>query len=187
MQRELLIGSCGWKWRDEGVFVTSKGTGVEGLERIETDTTDRQLDRRSLVKTAVAGATAVGLAALAPSDTSATARAFVPNNFHAVIHVTNPDGMPYAFSALQTIADHYDKATGRLIIDGTAVAMLATEDGLASLETAEKAGAEIVAARDALQINGIDPDSLPDFIDADDPGIIAVVDAQVKGFHYYKL
>ena len=141
-----------------------------------------RVNRRMLVKTAAAGVAASGLI-VAPS----AAAAFVPNNFHALIHVTNADGMQYAFSALQTIAEHYDKATGRLIIDGSAVAMLATDDGLKSLEAADKAGADILAARDALQINGIDPDSLPDFIDAKETGIIAVIDAQIKGFHYYKL
>lgn len=149
----------------------------------EFDSSETRVSRRTLVKTAAFGLTASGLA----GTTSEPAEAFVPNNFHALIHVTHPDSMPYAYSALQTIAEHYEKATGRLVIDGSAVTILTASDDLDRLEAASKAGSEIIVAHDALEINGIDSDSLPDFIQTDDTGLIAVVDAQVKGFHYYKL
>ena len=111
----------------------------------------------------------------------------MPNNFRAVVHITRQEDFTYAFSSLDTIAQHYKKATGRLIIDGDAVKGLTDDDILAQLKSADDAGAEIVAANDALSVNGIDPDSLPDYVNTDNPGVIAVVDAQVKGYHYYKL
>jgi intracellular sulfur oxidation DsrE/DsrF family protein len=73
------------------------------------------------------------------------------------------------------------------VIDGDAVKALTDDDILGQIKSANDAGAEIVAANDALSINGIDSDSLPDYIDTGNPGIIAVVDAQTKGFQYYKL
>lgn len=145
-----------------------------------------RLDRRTLIKVAAGGVAATGLLAMAPEPSGAEPAALVPNNFRAAIHVTDEDSLQYAYSALETIAEHYKKADGQLIIDGSAVKVLATDDGLNNLKSAHDAGAEIVAANDALVIHGIDPKSLPDFINVDNPGVIAVIDAQVKGFHYYK-
>jgi intracellular sulfur oxidation DsrE/DsrF family protein len=139
------------------------------------------------VKLAAGGAISGGLAAALPARPASVDAAFVPNNFRAVVHVTSEDGMQYAFAALETITENYDKATARLVIDGSAVKLLTTDDGLNSIKAAHDAGAEIVVANDALAINGIDPSTLPDYIDKDNPGVIAVVDSQVKGFHYYKV
>jgi intracellular sulfur oxidation DsrE/DsrF family protein len=145
------------------------------------------LDRRSLIKLAGAGVAAATLLGASPNSMNEVSAAFVPNNFRACIHITSEDGFQYAFSALQTIADQYKKASGRLIIDGAAVKSLTSDDMIASLKSANDKGAEIQAASDALAINGIDPSTLPDFIDTKNPGVIAVVDSQVKGYHYYKL
>ena len=123
----------------------------------------------------------------APWSSSDVEAAFVPNDFRAVVHITRQEDFPYAFSSLDTIAQHYKKATGRLIVDGDAVKGLTDEDTLGQIKSANDAGAEIVAASDALSINGIDPASLPDYVDSDNSGVIAVVDAQTKGFQYYKL
>ncbi len=140
-----------------------------------------------MVKVAAASVVTGEFLWASPAAASVLADVAVPNNFHALIHVTNPEGMQYAYSALQTMAEHYSKAKARLIIDGSAVDAVTTPDGLSSLEAASKSGVDIAIARDALEINGIDPKSLPDFLDAGNPGIILVVDALVKGFHYYKL
>jgi intracellular sulfur oxidation DsrE/DsrF family protein len=145
------------------------------------------IDRRSLLKVTGGALAAAAIYAAAPIASNEVAEAFVPNNFHACIHITREDDFQYAFSALQTISEQYKKATGRLIVDGGAVKSLTSDDMIASLKSANDKGAEIKAASDALAINGVDPTSLPDFIDAKNPGVIAVVDAQVKGFHYYKL
>lgn len=145
-----------------------------------------RLDRRTLIRVAAGGVAATGLLAAVPEPSGAAPAALVPNNFRAAIHVTDENSLQYAYSALETIAEHYKKADGQLIIDGAAVKILATDDGLNNVKSAHDAGADIVAANDALAIYGIDPKSLPDFINVDNPGVIAVIDAQVKGFHYYK-
>jgi intracellular sulfur oxidation DsrE/DsrF family protein len=145
-----------------------------------------RLDRRTLMRVAAGGVAVTGLLAAAPESSEAATAALVPNNFRAAIHVTNEDSLQYAYSALETIAEHYKKADGRLIIDGAAVKILATDDGLNNVKSAHDAGAEIMAANDALAIHGIDPKSLPDFINTDNPGVIAVIDSQVTGYHYYK-
>lgn len=154
------------------------------MPRLELD--DSSLDRRSLMKVATGGLIVGGLVATL-GDTHRAEAAFVPNNFRAAVHITRQEDLPYAFSSLDTIAQHYKKATGRLIFDGDAVKSLTDDNVLAQVKSANDAGAEIVAANDALSINGIDPSSLPDYINTDNPGVIAVVDAQVKGYHYYKL
>lgn len=144
-------------------------------------------DRRSLVKVAAAGVVASGLLAAAPMELRDVDAAFVPNNFHAVVHVTRQEDFPYAFSSLDTISQNYEKAKGRLVIDGDAVRGLSDAGLLDHIKAAKDNGAEIVAASDALTINGIDASTLPDYIDTGSTGVIAVVDAQVKGYHYYKL
>ncbi|MEZ4531473.1 MAG: hypothetical protein R2835_02240 [Thermomicrobiales bacterium] len=154
------------------------------MTRLEND--DAALARRALIKGAAGGLIAGGLIA-GSMETRLAEAAFVPNNFHVVVHVTRQEDLPYAFSSLDTVAQHYKKATARLVFDGDAVKALTDDDVLTQVQAAKDAGAEIVAASDALSINGIDASSLPDFVDTDNTGVIAVVDAQVKGFHYYKL
>ena len=144
------------------------------------------LDRRTLIKVAAGGAVAGGVLAAAPASGSDVAAAMLPSNFRAAVHVTDEGAMQYAYSALATISEHYSKAKGRLIIDGAAVKVLTTEDGLNNVKSVHDAGAEIWAANDALAINGIDPASLPDFINTDNPGVIAVLESQATGYQYYK-
>ena len=160
---------------------------MDRFEPKESAHTEDRIDRRTLMKVATSGVAVAGLLTVAPTEANSVSAAFVPNNFRAAIHVTSEDGMQYAYSALETIANNYSKASGRLIIDGAAVKLLTTDDGLSNVKSVHDAGADVVAASDALAINGIDPSTLPDYIDTSNPGVIAVVDSQVKGFHYYKL
>lgn len=145
-----------------------------------------QVDRRALLKLAGGGMVAAGLLAASPVFHDEVEAAFIPNNFHACVHVTNEDQYPYAMSALATIADNYDKAHALLIIDGSAVKALSSSDMVDQLKAANDKGADMAVATDALQINGIDPSTVPDFISAKNPGVIEVINAMVKGYHYYK-
>jgi intracellular sulfur oxidation DsrE/DsrF family protein len=145
-----------------------------------------RLDRRTLMKGAAGGALASGLLVAAPALTGAALPAAVPNNFRAAVHVTDESSLQYAYSALETISQHYSKAKGRLIIDGPAVKILTTEDGLNNVKSVHDAGADVWVANDALAINGIDPTSLPDFINSENPGVIAVLESQSTGYMYYK-
>lgn len=150
--------------------------------------TDERLDRRDLLKVAAGGVLVGGFLAATPLvQGDGEVAAMVPNNFRGLVHVTNEDGLQYAYSALSVIAEHYKDAKGRLVIDGSAVKILTTDDGLNNIKAIHDQGSDIVAASDALQINGIDKDSLPDYIDTDNPGIIAVIDGLTKGFQYYKV
>ena len=154
---------------------------------ISNDQDDGALDRRAMMKVAVGGLLVGGLLSAAPSFSHEAEAADVPNNFRAVVHITRQEDYASAFSSLDTIAQHYKKATGRLLIDGEAVKGLTDTGILDQLKSADDAGTEIVVANDALSTNGIDPDSLPDYVNSDNPGVIAAVEAQVKGYHYYKL
>jgi intracellular sulfur oxidation DsrE/DsrF family protein len=145
-----------------------------------------RLDRRTLMKGAAGGAIASGLIAAAPALTGAALPAAVPNNFRAAVHVTDENALQYAYSALETISQNYSKAKGRLIIDGAAVKILTTDDGLNNIKAVHDGGADVWVANDALAINGIDPASLPDFINTDNPGVIAVLESQSTGYMYYK-
>lgn len=159
------------------------------MPKDDARTTDPSLladtDRRGLLRYAIG--VSAGIAALAVPSQRNTYAADVPDNFRAAIHITEEASFPYALSALQTIHDDYHKASGRLIIDGNAVNGLASQSTLDTLKTAHDDGADIVAASDALEINGIDPSTLPDFVSVGDPGLILVLEAQVKGYHYYKV
>lgn len=144
-----------------------------------------ETDRRGLIRGALG--ISAGVAAFAvPLQRHADA-ADVPDNFRAAIHITEESSFPYALSALQTIHDDYHKASGRLIIDGDAVNGLVSTATIDALKAAHDDGADIQAASDALAINGIDPSTLPDFVSVGDPGLILVLEAQVKGYHYYKV
>lgn len=147
---------------------------------------NERLDRRALMKAAAGGAVAGGLFVTAPALTGAALPATMPTNFRAAVHVTDENSLQYAYSALETISQHYSKAKGRLIIDGDAVKILATDDGLNNVKSVHDAGADVWVANDALAINGIDPASLPDFINSDNPGVIAVLESQSTGYMYYK-
>ncbi len=154
---------------------------------IPNDQNDGALDRRSMMKVAAGGLLVGGLLAVAPRGSEEAEAADVPNNFRAVVHITRQEDFPYAFSSLDTIAQHYSKAKGLFLIDGAAVKGLTDSGILDQLKSANDAGAEIAVANDALSMNGIDPSSLPDYVNSDNPGIIFAVEAQVKGYHYYKL
>lgn len=161
---------------------------MEHIDQVAQDTGDDRFDRRNLLKTAAGGLVAGGLLAATPMlHGEVAAAAIVPNNFRGLVHATNVESLTYAYAALQTISEHYKDAKGRLVLDGDAVKTLTTDDGLNNVKAAHDGGADIVAANDALEMNGIDKDSLPDYIDTDNPGIIAVIDGQVKGYHYYKV
>jgi len=151
------------------------------------DQNEGALDRRAMMKVAAGGLLVGGLLSIAPRATEDAEAADVPNNFRAVVHITRQEDFTYAFSSLDTIAQHYKKATGKFLIDGEAVKGLTDSGILDQLKSAHDAGAEIVVASDALSMNGIDPDSLPDYVNSDNPGVIAAVESQVKGYHYYKL
>jgi len=155
------------------------------VSHLEQD--DESIDRRALMKVAAGGLLAGGMLAAAPRISGGVEAADVPNNFRAVVHITHQENFPYAFSTLEIIAKNYKKATGRLILDGDAVKGLTDDDILGQIKTASDAGAEIYAASDALSINGIDPSSLPKYVNSSDPGVIAVVDAQLKKYHYLAL
>jgi intracellular sulfur oxidation DsrE/DsrF family protein len=160
---------------------------LDRLIQTEHEGVRELFDRRALLRATGGGLAAALVLGASPLVVDDSAEAFVPNNFRACIHVTREDDFQFAFAALQTIADQYKKASGRLIVDGAAVKALTSEDMISSLKSANDKGASIQAASDALAINGIDPSSLPGFIDAKNTGVIAVVDSQVKGYHYYKL
>jgi len=122
-----------------------------------------------------------------PWESNEVQAALVPNNFRVAVHVTRQEDFAYAFSSLDTIAKHYTKATAKLIVDGDGVKSLTDDGVLGQIDAANKAGAQIIAASDALSANGIDPTTLPSYIDTKNPGVIAVVEAQTTGFQYYKL
>ncbi len=145
------------------------------------------IDRRALMKVVAGGAVAGGLLASAPLVANEVHAATVPSNFRAAVHITRQEDFVYAFSSLDTIAKHYKKATGRLIVDGDAVKSLTDSDILGQIDAAKKAGAEIVVASDALSMNGIDPSTLPSYFDTKNSGVIAVMEAMTKEFNYYKL
>ena len=158
----------------------SQSDGNDGTDEYE------RLDRRTLMKVAAGSAVVGGLLVASPGHSGAAPSAMVPNNFRAAVHVTDENSMQYAYSALATISEHYSKAKGRLIIDGAAVKILATDDGLNNVKSVHDAGADIWVASDALAANGIDPTSLPDYINSENPGVIAVLESQSTGYLYYK-
>jgi intracellular sulfur oxidation DsrE/DsrF family protein len=152
---------------------------------------DLSFDRRAAVKAGV-GLAAIGvigahtLTANA-QDASPTAVPDVPEDFKVVLHAAEEQNWAYVLSNLDNLTQEWPKAGLRVVVDGSAVYTLASDNDLSAhlAELAAK-GVEVHVCPNALKEHAIDPGQIGSYARTDLGGVISLVQAMNQGFHYVK-
>ena len=148
-------------------------------------------DRRSAVKGGI-GLAAVGvlgsqaIAARAQEGTPA-AVPDVPEDFKVVLHAAEEQNWIYVLSNLDNLTAEWPKASLRVVVDGTAVYTLASDNDLSAhqAELAAK-GVEVHVCPNALKEHLIDPSEIGSYAKTDLGGVVALVQAVNQGYIYIK-
>lgn len=152
------------------------------------------INRRTALTVAGGAALALGFAAHAsaqdatPSTTSREIPAPDPSlSFKVVLHVASQDGWAPAISNLSHLTTTYTNAKVQLVVDGTGIYALTSENDITvKLKEIAAAGADLQVCGAALKEHNIDPNTIPEFFTIVAGGVIALVQAQSDGFAYVK-
>lgn len=149
------------------------------------------IDRRTAVKAGVglAALGALGAHATSTFAQNATPVAIpdVPHDFKVVLHAAEEQNWVYILSNLDNLTAEWPKASLRVVVDGTAVYTLASDNDLsAHLGTLAMAGVEVHVCPNAMKEHHIDPNEIPSFARTDLGGVVALVQAMNQGYHYIK-
>ena len=150
-----------------------------------------EIDRRTVVKAGV------GLAALGAmgtqrqfalaQDASPTAVPDVPDDFKVVLHAAEEQNWAYVLSNLDNLTAEWPKASLRVVVDGTAVYTLASDNDLSNhLGTLAMSGVEVHVCPNALKEHQIDPSEIGSYALTNLGGVVALVQAMNQGYHYIK-
>jgi intracellular sulfur oxidation DsrE/DsrF family protein len=150
-----------------------------------------EIDRRTVMKAGM-GMAAVGIIgahatnALAQNATPASIPD-VPNDFKVVLHAAEEQNWAYVLSNLDNLTAEWPKASLRVVVDGTAVYTLASDNDLSEhLGTLAMAGVEVHVCPNALKEHHIDPSEIGSYAQTNLGGVVALVQAMNQGFHYIK-
>ncbi|MFM9105838.1 MAG: hypothetical protein ACKOWF_03985 [Chloroflexota bacterium] len=123
----------------------------------------------------------------APAAGAAPATPAAEDPMRVVLHVGEPGGWAPALSNLDNMTSLHPDGEFRLVADGLSVYMIAGPSDLyPKLETMASRGAAIMICPNALREHGIAPSQLPAYMDASEPGVVALARAQREGFAYVK-
>jgi intracellular sulfur oxidation DsrE/DsrF family protein len=147
---------------------------------------------RRTVLTAGAGMAALGAVGHRPAralaqDATPAAIPDVPNDFKVVLHAAEEQDWAYVLSNLSNLTAEWPEAGLRVVVDGTAVYTLASDNNLTS-HLGELAGKGVVVhvCPNALDEHRIDASEIPSWALTDLGGVVALVQAANQGFHYIK-
>jgi intracellular sulfur oxidation DsrE/DsrF family protein len=127
-----------------------------------------------------------GQSALAQDATPPATPPIAPD-FKVVIHASEVQHWPYAFSNLKNLTQLWPQARLRLVVDGSAVLILQGENSLTDdLAPAVAAGVEVQVCPFALREHQIDPATIPSYAQTNLGGVIALVLAHQEGYTYVK-
>jgi intracellular sulfur oxidation DsrE/DsrF family protein len=148
-------------------------------------------DRRTAVKAGVGlaaiGAIGLNAASVAAQDASPTAIPDVPDDFKVVLHAAEEQNWAYVLSNLDNLTAEWPNASLRVVVDGTAVYTLASDNDLSDhLGQLAMAGVEVHVCPNALKEHKIDPSEIGSYAMTDLGGVVALVQAMNQGFHYIK-
>jgi intracellular sulfur oxidation DsrE/DsrF family protein len=91
------------------------------------------------------------------------------------------------FSNLDNLTAEWPKASLRVVVDGTAVYTLASDNDLsARLGTLAMSGVEVHVCPNALKEYKIGPSEIGSYALTNLGGVVALVQAMNQGFHYIK-
>ena len=148
-------------------------------------------DRRTAVKAGVGlaaiGAIGLNAATATAQDASPTAIPDVPDDFKVVLHAAEEQNWAYVLSNLDNLTAEWPNASLRVVVDGTAVYTLASDNDLSDhLGQLAMAGVEVHVCPNALKEHKIDPSEIGSYAMTNLGGVVALVQAMNQGFHYIK-
>lgn len=147
-------------------------------------------DRRSAVKAGVglAAIGAVGIRASAVHAQDATPAApDVPDDFKVVLHAAEEQNWAYVLSNLDNLTAEWPQASLRVVVDGSAVYTLASDNDLSShLADLAGKGVEVHVCPNALKEHKIDPSEIGSYAMTNLGGVVALVQAANQGYVYVK-
>lgn len=152
---------------------------------------DSLLDRRSLVKTG-AGLAALGVFGVhamttLAQDATPAAIPDVPADFKVVLHAAQEENWVYVLSNLDNLTAEWPHASLRVVVDGSAVYTLASDNDLSTrLGKLTAAGVVVHVCPNALKEHQIDPSEIGSWARTDLGGVVALVQAMNQGYHYIK-
>ena len=149
------------------------------------------INRRMVI---AAGAGMVALGAIGQRPTRALAQDAtpvgipdVPSDFKVVLHAAEEQDWAYVLSNLTNLTEEWPEASLRVVVDGTSVYTLASDNDLSRRlgELSEK-GVVVHICPNALKEHHIDASDIPDWAFTNLGGVVALVQAANQGFHYVK-
>jgi len=147
---------------------------------------------RRTVLAASAGMVALGAVGHRPTGTlaqDATPAAIpdVPDDFKVVLHAAQEQDWIYVLSNLDNLTAEWPKASLRVVVDGSSVYTLASDNDL-STHLGELAGKGVLVhvCPNALKEHQIDVSAIPSWANTDLGGVVALVQAMNQGYLYIK-
>ncbi|TXG80405.1 MAG: hypothetical protein E6R14_09325 [Thermomicrobiales bacterium] len=140
------------------------------------------------VGAAVAAVGALGHSSAAAQEaTPASSIPDVPNDFKVVLHAAQEQDWIYVLSNLDNLTAEWPEASLRVVVDGSSVYTLASDNDLsAHLGEMAAKGVEVYVCPNALKEHKIDSSEIPSWAHIDLGGVVALVQAMNQGFHYIK-
>ncbi len=104
-----------------------------------------------------------------------------------VLHAAQEQDWIYVLSNLDNLTTEWPEASLRVVVDGSSVYTLASDNDLSTHlgELAAK-GVEVHVCPNALKEHQIDPSEIPSWALTDLGGVVALVQAMNQGFLYIK-
>jgi intracellular sulfur oxidation DsrE/DsrF family protein len=139
-----------------------------------------------------AGLAVVGAAGHAPlrglaQEATPAAVPDVPNDFKVVLHAAQEQDWVYVLSNLENLTHEWPNASLRVVVDGSSVYTLASENDLSSRLGAQvEKGVEVYVCPNALREHKIDVSEVPAWAKTGLGGVVALVQAMNQGYHYIK-
>jgi intracellular sulfur oxidation DsrE/DsrF family protein len=111
----------------------------------------------------------------------------VPNDFKVVLHAAEEQDWAYVLSNLDNLTVEWPEASLRVVVDGTAVYTLASDNNLtAHLGQLAGKGVVVHVCPNALKEHRIDVSEIPLWANIDLGGVVALVQAMNQGYRYIK-
>lgn len=136
---------------------------------------------------AALGASSVPRGAALAQDATPVAIPDVPSDFKVVLHAAEEQNWAYVLSNLDNLTTEWPQAHLRVVVDGSAVYTLASDNDLSAhlAELAAK-GVEVHVCPNALKEHKIDPSEIGPYALTNLGGVVALVQASNQGFVYIK-